>query len=85
MSDPGHSLERRTVLRAALALVGLAAVAPLAGCSGSDAAPPAGSTPEPTPTPVHPSTKGDVYHRGEGDTAHTNPVGTGTPRSRPAR
>jgi hypothetical protein len=58
----------------------LAAVALLAGCGGSDAAPPAPATPEPRATPVQPHDKGDVYHRGKGDTAHTNPVGTGTPR-----
>jgi hypothetical protein len=88
MSDPGHSRRRRTALRAAAALVGLLAVAPLAGCTGSDPAhavdvtPPPAPTSSPAPTPVHPTNKGDVYHRGQGDTANTNPVGTGTPRAR---
>jgi hypothetical protein len=76
VSDPGHGFERR----AAVAVAGLAAVALLTGCTGSEAAHPTDATPQPRPTPVQPHDKGDVYHRGKGDTAHTNPVGTGNPR-----
>jgi nitrite reductase/ring-hydroxylating ferredoxin subunit len=61
----GTDTGRRTVLRGAAALAGLAATAPLTAGRAYAAE---------TPAPAKPEDKTDVYHRGQGDVATTSPM-----------